>query len=361
MECHTCGNRGKYVCPARSARSCSLECVKKHKENTNSTGQVDPTEFVPKQKLFTPTGLDRDYNFLQTISRQITVHKQDTSQKVYKPRDQWRAGVRVRAMGPGMSRVTKNKSKWNNQAKVFEWTTEFKLGLEGKDSKYLQVPDSTKVSALPALAEIRDDMDVFVRDPFGNRTKLDATLSFKDALKGKMVLEFPTIEFQEKIESSSSSDTTSSSDSDSDSDSDSESDTGTGSGDEKDKAQGSANDGNNNNNNNNKNSDDNRNSNTNDQDYTSLGSNTNSHLVQNQNVNETNPEFNSSSVNVNPNDDSNIIETANNEVQQEPTQPSTGPEVVQFTDKELKPNQNFHELNHSNSTDDEPPLEESAK
>lgn len=359
MECHTCGNRGKYVCPACSARSCSLECVKKHKENTKCTGQVDPTEFVPKQKLFTPTGLDRDYNFLQTISRQITVHKQDTSQKVYKPRDQWRAGVRVRAMGPGMSRVTKNKSKWNNQAKVFEWTTEFKLGLEGKDSKYLQVPDSTKVSALPALAEISDDMDVFVRDPFGNRTKLDATLSFKDALKGKMVLEFPTIEFQEKIESSSSSDSTSSSDSDSDSDS--ESDTDTGNGDEKDKAQGSANDGNNNNNNNNNNSDDNRNSNTNDQDNTSSGNNTNSHLVQNQNENETKPELNSSSVNANPNDDSNIIETANNEVQQELTQPSTGPEVVQFTDEELKPNQNFHELNHSNSTDDEPPLEESAK
>jgi len=204
--------------------------VKKHKASTGCSGTVDPTAFLAKPDLLTATALDRDYNFLQKIGRDIHLDKSDARQaRVTKPRDQWRAGARVHSVGLGMSRRKRNRSKWNNAESQFEWTIEV---IGTPSSQYVQLGDKTSVAALPTMFGRPATDRVLLRTAFGQRIELDKEKTFQDAIRGKDVLEFPSIEFVTKSDSdsdSSSSDSDSDSDSTSDSDSDSDSDSGSGS------------------------------------------------------------------------------------------------------------------------------------
>lgn len=221
-SCDSCQNAHRYKCPACGALSCSLSCVNAHKLKFQCTGQIDPTAFLPKEDLLTLTALDRDYNFLQRIGRDIVLQKNDAhTHRVIKPRDQWRAGVRVHSVGKGMSRNRKNRSKWNNLDKCFEWTVEIK---KASGSEYTQIGDKTPVSSLPALLAYPDSFQVFLIDVHGTKNFLRKDLSFQDAIRGKDVLEFPTLEFQEAPELNGSSSASSNSSSDDSSSDDTSSD-----------------------------------------------------------------------------------------------------------------------------------------
>jgi len=65
--CHAAQH--KYKCPGCGARTCSLTCIKKHKSRTGCSGRHNPTDFVPREKLLTPAGIDHDYNFISAIDR----------------------------------------------------------------------------------------------------------------------------------------------------------------------------------------------------------------------------------------------------------------------------------------------------
>ena len=59
----------KYKCPGCGARNCSLICIQKHKVRTECSGRHNPTDFVPREILLTPAGVDHDYNFISAIDR----------------------------------------------------------------------------------------------------------------------------------------------------------------------------------------------------------------------------------------------------------------------------------------------------
>ncbi|KAI0136809.1 hypothetical protein BJ170DRAFT_589770 [Xylariales sp. AK1849] len=61
----------KYKCPRCGTRTCSLPCVKKHKNWSACDGERDPTVFIPATKLRTDAGIDHDYNFLHKIERKV--------------------------------------------------------------------------------------------------------------------------------------------------------------------------------------------------------------------------------------------------------------------------------------------------
>lgn len=61
-------NTPKYRCPACSTRTCSLQCVQTHKAR-GCSGKRDPTSYVKKSQLATPSGVDHDYNFISGIER----------------------------------------------------------------------------------------------------------------------------------------------------------------------------------------------------------------------------------------------------------------------------------------------------
>ncbi|TVY42114.1 putative box C/D snoRNA protein [Lachnellula subtilissima] len=72
--CHI--NTPKYTCPRCSVNTCSLPCSRRHKLWSSCNGVRDPTVFVPRSQLATPSGIDHDYNFLHSIE-----HRKERSEK----------------------------------------------------------------------------------------------------------------------------------------------------------------------------------------------------------------------------------------------------------------------------------------
>jgi hypothetical protein len=69
MSCSICGrSEPKYRCPGCDRRTCSLQCVRDHKERWNCNGTRNKTKFIPLTK-FTDEDLLSDYRFLEETSR----------------------------------------------------------------------------------------------------------------------------------------------------------------------------------------------------------------------------------------------------------------------------------------------------
>lgn len=134
-------NESKYKCPGCSARTCSLPCVKRHKQWAQCSGKRDPTQYVKKSQLATPAGIDHDYNFLSGIERDLEKSEKSVTEKGLdiglnaRPKgDQaqkmdWQfsqAGVRVIRAPKGMSRAKENKTHRSKSGnKNIIWTVEW--------------------------------------------------------------------------------------------------------------------------------------------------------------------------------------------------------------------------------------------
>ncbi|GAB6031466.1 Box C/D snoRNA protein 1 [Chamberlinius hualienensis] len=71
MMCSICSvGELKYKCPKCEVRTCSLNCVKKHKEVNNCDGIRSETEFIPLNK-FSETNTLNDFRFLENITRSL--------------------------------------------------------------------------------------------------------------------------------------------------------------------------------------------------------------------------------------------------------------------------------------------------
>src|SRR3989338_1241390 len=69
-KCEECQNEvSKYVCPACKQKTCSVECVKKHKERTGCDGerQSQSLVYLPVRDYDDATILE-DLNFLGSIA-----------------------------------------------------------------------------------------------------------------------------------------------------------------------------------------------------------------------------------------------------------------------------------------------------
>ncbi|CAK7264524.1 Box C/D snoRNA accumulation [Sporothrix epigloea] len=66
--CSVCRtNPPRYKCPRCNLPYCSVPCNRRHRARTGCSGIRDVTVFVPRNRLCTSAGIDRDYNFLQGI------------------------------------------------------------------------------------------------------------------------------------------------------------------------------------------------------------------------------------------------------------------------------------------------------
>ena len=70
LKCWNCNNKPIYKCPKCETRSCSLECVKKHKIEADCDGLRDKTKYVPLQK-FTDMDVVNDFRLLEDVSFQV--------------------------------------------------------------------------------------------------------------------------------------------------------------------------------------------------------------------------------------------------------------------------------------------------
>lgn len=256
-HCEIClENEGRYTCPKCGAKTCSLDCVKKHKVQGDCDGVIDNTTFI-KRKEFKANELlvQRDYNFLMNLDRNINVAKTDirtTNKRILTPNYRGqnkrrqgevsdnaiiRRGVNVKLLPKGMERSNNNKSSWDKKNNTFVWTIEFsyvnnETGIE--ESKYTgyRIAENVKVGdILPEkIKEVLNDDDWFI---FLKKIDTKATdLQFiqlnkenllADELRDRTVIEFPTLiiskseqvkgytEYESDVDSPNSSDSSDSS------------------------------------------------------------------------------------------------------------------------------------------------------
>ena len=87
----------RYCCPRCSSRTCSLPCLKRHKQWASCNGARDPATYVKRSDLATPKGIDHDYNYLTSIERQFDLAERDCESRGILLYDEVEKGGRKRA------------------------------------------------------------------------------------------------------------------------------------------------------------------------------------------------------------------------------------------------------------------------
>ncbi|KAJ2723596.1 Box C/D snoRNA accumulation [Coemansia sp. Benny D115] len=174
-ECEQCHSQApKYKCPRCAARTCSLACSKKHKQDTGCNGQRDRTKFV-KRAEYDANTLMSDYGFLQDLSREHAnlVHDAEErgvgdilkglqgtkahnakpqipeegppsvvlnrTQKNVAARAKAQRQVNIKYMSPGIQRSKINKTIWASSWSRLVWTLEIVVPeLECTPNKWIE-------------------------------------------------------------------------------------------------------------------------------------------------------------------------------------------------------------------------------
>lgn len=139
VVCEECKVKAsKYKCPGCSIRSCSLPCVKAHKQRTACTGKRQQTHFVPLSH-FDDNLLLSDYNMLEDVKR-VSESAQRMRVKLFKY-SHFRLpfhlkslrsaaasrGTKLLFLSSGMSKRETNQSSYNNRKKFISWTIEWRF------------------------------------------------------------------------------------------------------------------------------------------------------------------------------------------------------------------------------------------
>ncbi|KAL8802970.1 MAG: hypothetical protein Q9182_003458 [Xanthomendoza sp. 2 TL-2023] len=142
MICHI--HPYKYCCPRCSSRTCSLTCIKRHKQWASCNGIRDPAAYLKPRELATPKGIDHDYNYLTSIERQLDNAERnadsrgillysDNQKKLHHPvkgevpleNAIKQCRVVIDRAPKGMSRHKQNETHWDRRAKRIIWTVEW--------------------------------------------------------------------------------------------------------------------------------------------------------------------------------------------------------------------------------------------
>lgn len=248
-DCQICQqNEIKYTCPACNTKTCSLNCYKTHKERDSCTGKVDTTKFIQKQKLTDdPTHLNRDYNYLLNVDRSIHLSKEDVKQKArnilkrsrqdnrqdkkkFKQNEAEndkrklrvsqifphnptvvvkRENTMIVQVPPGMQRAMSNKTGYDKKSNNFTWTIEWIVidttgnkeivkFLSYRLNEGLSLNKAVPMNVLKnnGITE-QDELYFYLKNvtntPPNSIIKLYGEQSISNALKDKIVLEYPTI------------------------------------------------------------------------------------------------------------------------------------------------------------------------
>jgi hypothetical protein len=70
LKCWACPATPKYKCPKCNIKSCSLDCVKRHKEEANCDGMRDKVKFVPMGQ-FKDMDVVNDFRLLEEVTKQV--------------------------------------------------------------------------------------------------------------------------------------------------------------------------------------------------------------------------------------------------------------------------------------------------
>ncbi|KAJ0836831.1 putative Zinc finger, HIT-type [Helianthus annuus] len=223
-HCDECkANEFKYKCPGCSVRSCSLPCVKAHKQRTGCTGKRQQlTEFVPLSK-FDDNLLLSDYNMLEDVKRiadsakrrRVSLCGSDYGIPLHLKN--LINGARSRRfklffLPTGMSKRQTNKTSFNNRWKVFYWTIEWRFhstdiklidhGVNENSNlcsviqKHLK-PGPTNHPLKPFYLEPVESLKFYIskypKNPRSPVRELDINAPIRKQLDNLVIIEYPVI------------------------------------------------------------------------------------------------------------------------------------------------------------------------
>lgn len=243
MSCVVCGAAVKYRCPACGARSCSAPCVTRHKADANCTGKRPVAPYKPLLELG-DDDLASDYHFLEDLLRVVgaagrgsakvggsSANARDHSPARKKLRQQAEArGVRLKLLPAGMERMRDNTSRYDARTQRIRWRIE--LFFEAAGERHVETGVDETHSLVQLLGDVLHSDDVgqgggrapaaraqfdmlryrlrsYVRAPLDtlrvslvlqdrpanepDRLLLRSDGTICEALKGQLVLEYPTL------------------------------------------------------------------------------------------------------------------------------------------------------------------------
>ena len=84
----------KYRCPRCKTQTCSLACYKRHQQRASCNGQRDPAAYLKRSEWATPSGIDRDYNYLKSVERHVDSTGKEVRERGISTGDSRRGGER---------------------------------------------------------------------------------------------------------------------------------------------------------------------------------------------------------------------------------------------------------------------------
>ncbi|KAF4793088.1 zinc finger HIT-type containing 6 [Turdus rufiventris] len=178
-RCETCSKEeAKYRCPRCMKYSCSLLCVKKHKLALSCNGVRDKTAFVSVNE-FTDLNLLSDYRFLEDVGRTADA-----------------AARHCIVHSPATKRLTKLRGNAQRKPRVPDDKTLadiLKPYIDPVESDPV-VCQRLKIYTASPQSDVRILMKIENRSRNSVRyNELDASRSLLDNLKGKVIIEYPTL------------------------------------------------------------------------------------------------------------------------------------------------------------------------
>lgn len=95
----------KYRCPGCKTQTCSLPCYKRHQQRASCNGKRDPAAYLKRSEWATPSGIDRDYNYLKSVERHVDRTGEDVRERGISTDQPGRGGERGSASNKKVSKA----------------------------------------------------------------------------------------------------------------------------------------------------------------------------------------------------------------------------------------------------------------
>ncbi|CAJ1061084.1 box C/D snoRNA protein 1 [Xyrichtys novacula] len=224
-NCGVCGSaEAKYRCPACLAHSCSLLCVKKHKEESGCSGVRNKTAFVGLSQ-FDEMALLSDYRFLEDTGRFADSTNRDSL--VRTPRSTMKAkrlaanarkiNITLRFLPVTFTKSRENSTFFLSKERVFLWHVKLVFPQSGAEFSQRRVSEQQTLEQIltpyihPTESDpvTRQKLKMYVHAPFdhvkvfmkaeGRKAnsvryhELDIHKSLRDNLSYKTLIEYPVL------------------------------------------------------------------------------------------------------------------------------------------------------------------------
>uniref|UniRef100_A0A6P7GXL5 Box C/D snoRNA protein 1 n=1 Tax=Diabrotica virgifera virgifera TaxID=50390 RepID=A0A6P7GXL5_DIAVI len=220
-QCEVCGvSSAKYTCPKCEVKTCALKCSKIHKLELNCDGIRDPTKFISSAK-FSNTDLLSDYRFLEEISRSVSggasqLLKRNNHQSQGLQQLKNAARIRKTNLKTLPAHFTKRKNNttyFNSENNTIFWHIEWIFGNADVALYDTNISETQKLGVLLERHLTQTDKSLMeqlqyyrsvgvpgvklllrVEQTAGKKFfELDSDLMLQECLKGKLIIEHPTI------------------------------------------------------------------------------------------------------------------------------------------------------------------------